>query len=553
MKSPLQFFLILLALFSFNGSDAQTPFNVYDSMDVNNINARLLVHGDMWWDPVQLESKCEYPKGSGKHIGFCGALWMAGYQNNMLKVSAQTYRQDGNDFWPGPLMTVNHDTITYAESQDWARIWKVTQDDINTFLSTPVHTLTNTPKSILEWPGMRNPYARGNNGALLNLQNWQNHFLAPYVETGLWNEYNPLEGDYPAIKGDEMAWFVFNDRGPTHNQTNSQGMKLEIQGSVYGYKRNSLIDNVIYYDYKIINFNTQTIDSFVLGVWADMDLGKGDNDYVGFDSARRLGFIYNGMPVDGTGTGKTYGDSIPMAGIRILQWNYDTCSLLNPAGSFIYTNNNSDPVTGNPTNAQQYNNLLRSRWRDGSHLAGPYGVWYNGTGPGPAVNYVYDNSQGWNECLGAIPKGDRRFIISSQPWTLTAGNVTKFSFALVASPKRYQNGCPNMVFTDIYQVADTAQKVFCNPLPALGVKDIMEQKGQLSIYPNPSSEKIFVDISLSKNDILSVYDATGRRVDPSFSAGGKNIVIDIHQLANGVYHILITKGNKVLSGSFIKE
>ena len=33
---------------------------------------------------------------------FAGALWIAGVSDGgQLKVAAQTYRQDGNDFWTG--------------------------------------------------------------------------------------------------------------------------------------------------------------------------------------------------------------------------------------------------------------------------------------------------------------------------------------------------------------------------------------------------------------------------------------------------------------------
>ena len=39
---------------------------------------------------------------------FAGALWIGGLDDqDNLKVAAMTYRQDGNDFWPGPLNADN--------------------------------------------------------------------------------------------------------------------------------------------------------------------------------------------------------------------------------------------------------------------------------------------------------------------------------------------------------------------------------------------------------------------------------------------------------------
>ncbi|MBK9781978.1 MAG: hypothetical protein IPP55_18365 [Anaerolineales bacterium] len=47
----------------------------------------------------------EVPVGSGKHSLFAGAIWIGGLEagSNNLKVAAQTYRQSGSDFWPGPI------------------------------------------------------------------------------------------------------------------------------------------------------------------------------------------------------------------------------------------------------------------------------------------------------------------------------------------------------------------------------------------------------------------------------------------------------------------
>src|SRR5437660_1331362 len=113
--------IILFAMIS--GSicaDAQAPFPTADVIDINNISARLLVHGDMFWDPGVGSAACEFPKGSGKNINFTSALWMSGYDAaGQLHVAAQTYRQDGNDYWPGPLDAA--DTLTYHTSHDWAK------------------------------------------------------------------------------------------------------------------------------------------------------------------------------------------------------------------------------------------------------------------------------------------------------------------------------------------------------------------------------------------------------------------------------------------------
>ena len=71
-------------------------------LDINNVKTMILNGGDMWWDLSN--PKYEIPKNSGKHSLFAGSLWIGGLDDeDQLKVAAQTYRQSGNDFWPGPL------------------------------------------------------------------------------------------------------------------------------------------------------------------------------------------------------------------------------------------------------------------------------------------------------------------------------------------------------------------------------------------------------------------------------------------------------------------
>ena len=78
------------------------PSTSQSELNVNNVRANILGAGDMWWDLDN--GKYEVPKNSDKHSMFTGSLWIGGLDNQgNLKVAAMTYRQDGNDFWPGPL------------------------------------------------------------------------------------------------------------------------------------------------------------------------------------------------------------------------------------------------------------------------------------------------------------------------------------------------------------------------------------------------------------------------------------------------------------------
>ena len=74
-------------------------------LELNNVRAMIQTGGDMWWD-LQGKAKYEIPKGSGKTALFAGSIWIGGTDlNGQLKLAAQKFRQEGFDYWPGPLVT----------------------------------------------------------------------------------------------------------------------------------------------------------------------------------------------------------------------------------------------------------------------------------------------------------------------------------------------------------------------------------------------------------------------------------------------------------------
>src|SRR5438067_2097782 len=90
------------ALAGCGNSTAQTD------LDINNVRTVILINGDMWWRTGNSNAVYEIPKGSKKNSLFAGAIWIGGLDNaGLVRTAAQTYRQSGDDFWPGPVDTTN--------------------------------------------------------------------------------------------------------------------------------------------------------------------------------------------------------------------------------------------------------------------------------------------------------------------------------------------------------------------------------------------------------------------------------------------------------------
>jgi len=147
------------ALLKKSAADCAAP-TAETYLNVNNVRAGLLNGGDMWWDGGTTP-RYEVPKvlagEPSKHSIFAGALWIGGIDGSgQLKVAAMTYRQTGNDFWPGPLdRDGNVDALT---CRNYDRFFEVRSEAIEKHRAKFSETVTSIPESqvdesILEWPG----------------------------------------------------------------------------------------------------------------------------------------------------------------------------------------------------------------------------------------------------------------------------------------------------------------------------------------------------------------------------------------------------------------
>jgi len=542
MKKPL-LLIITLSVLALTRLSAQAPFATIDTIDANNIGAAQLVHGDMWWNPANGTMDCEYPAGSGKNMNGAGALWMSAYDaGGNLHVSAQTYRQTGNDYWPGPL---SDGALTFNTSARWAKIWKVNSSDIQAFLSLKVHVVANTPPSILTWPAKGNVYAQGNSSLSLTITS----DMAPFVDINGNGIYEPLLGEYPDIKGDQALWWVFSDNGPTHNQTNGNPLGVEVHAMAYAYKKGTLTDDVVYYDYTIVNRSSNTYSNMRMALWDDAELGWYYDDYIGFDSVWRMGIIYKGNNDDGAGGGhpvNSYGLNPPQSALTMIVLPGDTGSYYSPPGSFIYFNNDLS-VMGDPSVDTQYNNYMRAKMRNGRHYTNDSGQDCNYVFPGDPSNPLE-----WSECTSHDDPGSRQFVFSSNDFTLSAGSTQKIVFALlVADTLAY--GCPLATFKGISTVADTAWKNYFSPPPQSYIQN-NTATNDILIYPNPVSNQLYISYDYSTGSAsITIYNALGQNMDLPVTTNGSGNIIDVSSLPTAIYYIVYRKDNIQKTAKFLKE
>ena len=401
------------------------PAKAQSDLNINNVRATILGGGDMWWDLNT--ARYEVPKGGGKHSMFAGALWLGGLdEGNQLKLAAMTYRSRGSDYWPGPLSTDGLASVDKSVCDKYDRHWIITREEVEThrawlLCKNDVDCDAATkfpgyegsiPDIILNWP------AHGAEGELP-------YALAPFIDLDGDQFYDPLE-DYPAydldrafdcrrketdvLYGDQTIWWVFNDRGNVHTETNAGALGFEIRAQAFAFSTNDEINNMTFNNYRIINKSTFRLTNTYFSTWFDPDLGNYLDDIIGCDIPRGLGYCYNADLNDEGPLG--YGLNPPAVGFDFFQGPFadyfdgldndrdgcvdgvrddnGDCVAENPVtgvneriimSGFMYYNNTGSAFSGNPNTSAEFYNFMQSRWKNGNPL-----VVETPSGPGNPAN-----------------------------------------------------------------------------------------------------------------------------------------------------------------------
>jgi hypothetical protein len=575
--------------YSFNNTTYSTPLgsvntNNFKALDINNVKAGIANRGDMHWNVGGGGNALyEVPKGSGKNSNHASALWIGGLDNGgQLHGAAQTYRQSGNDFWPGPLDTITA-TIDTATSLNYDKIWKVSYTDINTFINAYNSGSVVATPDMLSWPA----HGTGNNS----------RNLAPYVDYNNDGIYNPNDGDYPKIKGDQSLYFIYNDKLAAHS-TSYTPMGIEVHGMAYAYGCPAVVNGhneltyTTFYDYKIINRSSTNYHDVFVSMWSDVDLGYYGDDYIGSNVADNYGYSYNADAFDETvGATIDYESYIPAQGFNIVKGPLanvndgidnnnngiidepnEDCKL----NKFNYYYNSFAGIPlqiTDPVNPVEYYNYMTGFWKDGTPFTcGGYG--YGPASGGTVVaNWVYSgdpnnsgvNTDPNNTCGYWIEQGtsgDRRLILSSGPFTLNAGQMQEVEYAFVTSFDSSSTVNSNLLSvaklkTDIQKINafyNQVNKPNCLQALTAGVTEVIKQN-DFTLFPNPAKSLITISSTIigSVKINYEIVDVLGKVVLQNEHIGSDKFAINVSDLNSGIYFVRLHVNNSVVVKKFVKE
>ncbi|MES2779586.1 MAG: T9SS type A sorting domain-containing protein [Bacteroidota bacterium] len=492
-------------------------------IDANNIKAKITNSGPLFWDGTN--SAFFVPKTGTKSTIFAASPWIGGLYNGELHLMAETYKQNGKDLQPGPVNTVYQPShLTY-----WDRIWSVTKIQIEAFKEAV--QLGQTPdlikyRDVYEWP------ARGN---VIGGDTTREY--APFMDANNDHLYDPLDGDYPLIKGDQCMYVIMNDDF-VHTESTGKPLKFEIHRMVYAYAIPSSLSNTLFVDYKVINKSTYIYDSLLFSSFVDFDLGNYIDDYVGTDTSRNMIYAFNGDANDENAMG--YGTTPPA----------QACVILNhKLMSSMYYNNTFAHINGNPAVATDYYNYMQGKWKNGaSKHAGDSGFAVGS--PVTVFSYGGDPcaNTGWWEGSASIMPGDRRILATIESRTLLPEQSLEVSMAFVYA--RATSGDNIASVCALKSAVDSVTAWYKNGGPTTGVSEAKQQL-TFTLYPNPAKQSVAIEGIDLKGTAVAIYDITGKQLKSLSMPVSENI--SVSDLSAGIYLVCVSSEKGIATKRLIIE
>ena len=504
MRLFLILFLVLLS-FSFVGEEGNL-INNYRILDANNIETYYKNNGIFNHNFQNGQSGFEWPAGSDIYARQTSGIWIGTIANNDTLAAHIGY--GSSNFIPG---FVDENGLPQGQSDSAYRIYKITRGD-------------STNQDYLNWPAYQGAYIS--------------------------------EFGKPFNLGTQTMFFVNNDA--YHPWSGDSTLKAQVLNTVWAYSNNTLLRNVIFMEYRIINRSNKIWNNTYVGIFTDDDLGSYADDNIGVDSNRGLGFTYNYDNYD-----ENYGDNPPAVGFTFVRGPYDytgnisdTIKYYDPPGSsnlrikigykrrsissFQYFNEGG-PEPDFPYTAAQVYRVLFGLWRNGQQWISPV------TGQPTKLPYSGDpvTGTGWVSNYDS----DMRSLQNIGPFNMNPGDTQSIIVAQVIA-----RGSSNLnSITKLRETADYARQIYEeNFQSVLSVNsssiEIPDGFKLDQNYPNPFNPVTNLEFGISKLGFVSlkVYDILGKEistlVNENLNPGTYKYNFDASDLTSGIYFYRLQVG-----------
>ncbi len=508
------------------GTILHTYTDIYASLklDANNISTWFRNNGSFNYDPFNGNNPgFEWPKGTGMHARFASGMWLGAKVGNDTLVAIAYY---SFEYLPG---YTDNNGIPHGLSDSLYRMYRLT-------FGVNDADRINWPNSLL---------GNSDQGAPVYFDNQT-------------NSWKPLDF------GNQTLFYRYTDSYPeahTVQNGSTAPLKADIMKLDFSIAVPGGLGDAAFSEFTVINRSTRTWDNVYFTFWTDDDLGFANDDKIGCDSARNLGYTYNGAPSD-----PVYGNAPPAVGFLMLRGalfytgiNSDTVyicrnktriarigykdSQMSVFGQYI---SSGHPCLGNPANARESFRFMSGYQRCGLPWINPIG--------GYQTKYMYSGDpvtgQGWIQSV----QNDQSFMMSTGPVNMNPGDTQVIVLAQVIA-----RGTSNLnSITALRQLTEVLKNYYntCYTSPPIGIETISNQVPMrfalFQNYPNPFNPvtRIRFDVPPVETRLIAslrIYDVLGREVaelvNEALRPGTYKVEWDGTNYPSGIYFYRLSAGD----------
>lgn len=454
-----------------------------------------------------------WPRKEGFSIVFDHGPWIIGKLQNEPRLGLAMW---GSSYSPGPIIDGQPGLVVRPEDSLRYRPYKITRGDD-----------ASSNKDYAEWP----------------------------ADLGA-----PVDGQgRPELKGDQMIWMVYNAADSTipywwREDKPFKHLTVEIQQTAFSHgstdeDSSGLFANTVFFEWMIVNKETDTIDSAYVSLWTDIDFGGASNNPPAIDTLQQLGYCWYstdfsmdfGPRPPAVGYVWLYGPVVPQQGDTAVFMGGKRPGFLNlPLTSFwgIWDDCIVDTSLYCPAlSLEGAWNIARGLDQLGRPIIDPQ------TKEKTTFPYSGDPVSGTGWIFPRLGTGGGAgFNMFSGPFTLAPGDTQWVMIALVAAQGSDR-------FDSIVRLREVAQFLRSSTYENLTITSVRDEKESetpsrfelLQNYPNPFNPSTVIRYQLPRSSRVSliVYDLLGQEiatlVDGEQSPGSYSVEFSGEKLPSGVY------------------
>ncbi len=591
----MKYFLSLLIMSFFVKAQAQSS----EQLDVNNINARINFLAPLFQDINTSNAGFEVPKGSGRTSIYSAGFWMGGLDGlNQLRVAVNQFGL-GSDF-------------KGACDTNFNRLFKVDGDSIDFHVNNYTTPGYSIPLQIAEWPAHGNT----NCGMPQDLAPFVDLNSNGVYEPAL-GDYPRIKGDQAVwwYMTDSTTHtesgglpFVMDMRCMAYAYDCHQDSAL--MHTVFVDYELTNVSGRDYFDVWVgnwVDFDIGCSGDDYVGCHVEKGVFYGYNGDANDNSGCNGAIPYGTFPpamgamifgpkmeadgLDNLGPSPTNNYTVSYASASA---NNGVCYKGNGLHysdgivdnerlglrKFMHYTGGSTPAVytypqGDPSSPIGYYRYLAGLWQNGDQLVYGGGGYSSNPGANSAIecdyaypgnsdpegwgvgavspSFIFDWTE-WNTGAGPNPKGDRRALGSSGPFTFIENQTETITFAYVFG-RDYVDSSHTASIDVLVDRADyingfVEQGLVCGQ--PVSVQDLAIEPDHLELYPNPVND--FVNLKFKTIPAnIEVYDQLGKLLivkQPKLIEARVNV----STLPAGIYFIKVTDQEKVVSTQrFVKH